>query len=145
MTQQDDITQRGLTDDELMALLPGAVRLPPGWIDTARAIQSALLSKLRAEGVPVAGMPEYITDNRYHIQYRLGWNNCLSDCRAAMLNTAPVASAPADERALQEYGSPADVARRIEQYLAQDGRMNSGTQLLYESMKALRSLAREAK
>lgn len=48
MTQQDDITQRVLTDDELMALLPGAVRLPPGWKDTARAIESAVLSKLRA-------------------------------------------------------------------------------------------------
>jgi len=48
---------------------------------------------------------------------------------------APVA----DERAAQEYGSPADVAQRIEQYLAQDGRMNSGTQLLYEAMKALRA------
>ncbi|MFP3746978.1 hypothetical protein SB816_28230 [Achromobacter sp. SIMBA_011] len=51
MTQQDDITQRVLTDDELMALLPGAVRLPPGWKDTARAIESVVLSKLRA---PVA-------------------------------------------------------------------------------------------
>lgn len=48
---------------------------------------------------------------------------------------APVA----DERVAQEYGSPADVAQRIEQYLAQDGRMNSGTQLLYEAMKALRA------
>jgi len=65
----------------------------------ARTIEQAVLSKLRAEGVPVAGMPEYITDNRYHIQYRLGWNNCLSDCRAAMQGAAPVASAPADERA----------------------------------------------
>ncbi|MFY3333301.1 hypothetical protein ACOTEH_23760 [Achromobacter xylosoxidans] len=51
------------------------------------------------------------------------------------LESAPVA----DERAAQEYGSPADVAQRIEQYLAQDGRMNSGTQLLYEAMKALRA------
>lgn len=56
---------------------------------------------------------------------------------AALLSKlrAPVA----DERAAQEYGSPADVAQRIEQYLAQDGRMNSGTQLLYEAMKALRA------
>lgn len=53
---------------------------------------------------------------------------------------ATQASAPvADERAAQGYGSPADVAQRIEQYLAQDGRMNSGTQLLYEAMKALRA------
>ncbi|OWT55538.1 hypothetical protein CEY09_30070, partial [Achromobacter marplatensis] len=36
------------------------------------------------------------------------------------------------------YGSPADVARRIEQYLYHDGRKNSATQLLYEAMKALR-------
>lgn len=59
-----------------------------------------------------------------------GWRACImSKLRA------PVA----DERAAQEYGSPADVAQRIEQYLAQDGRMNSGTQLLYEAMKALRA------
>lgn len=45
----------------------------------------------------------------------------------------------ADERAAFEYGAPADVAQRIEQYLAQDGRMNSATQLLYEAMKALRA------
>ena len=57
----------------------------------------------------------------------------------------PVRAPVADERAAQEYGSPADVAQRIEQYLAHDGRMNSGTQLLYEAMKALRGLAREAK
>ncbi|GEM_PF-2997288 len=54
---------------------------------------------------------------------------------------APVA----DERPAQEYGSPADVAQRIEQYLAHDGRMNSGTQLLYEAMKALRGLPRGSK
>lgn len=54
---------------------------------------------------------------------------------------APVA----DERAAQEYGSPADVAQRIEQYLAHDGRMNSDTQLLYEAMKALRGLPRGSK
>lgn len=48
---------------------------------------------------------------------------------------APVA----DERAAQGYGSPADVAQRIEQYLYHDGRKNSATQLLYEAMKALRA------
>lgn len=65
-----------------------------------------------------------------------GWHACImSQVRA------PVA----DERAVQEYGSPADVAQRIEQYLAQDGRMNSGTQLLYEAMKTLRGLARGSK
>lgn len=49
---------------------------------------------------------------------------------------APVA----DERAAKEYGSPTDVAQRIEQYLYHDGRKNSATQLLYEAMKALRAL-----
>lgn len=52
MTTQNNAAQHVLTDTELMALLPGAVRLPQGWKDTARAIESALLSKLRA---PVAG------------------------------------------------------------------------------------------
>jgi hypothetical protein len=30
-----------LTDDQLMSVLPGAVRLPPGWRDFARAIEKA--------------------------------------------------------------------------------------------------------
>ncbi|MFY2945855.1 hypothetical protein ACOTJB_23840 [Achromobacter xylosoxidans] len=114
MTQQDDITQRVLTDDEIMRSAISAcdslnitrfheigapsktIMDDAGLLELGRAIESALLSKLRA---PVA-------------DERLG---------------------------AQEYGSPADVAQRIEQYLAQDGRMNSGTQLLYEAMKALRA------
>lgn len=39
------------------------------------------------------------------------------------------------------YGSPADVAKRIAQYLIHDDRRNSATQLLYEAMKALRAPA----
>lgn len=35
----------GLTDEEVMSLLPGAVRLPPGWIDTVRAIEAKLKEK----------------------------------------------------------------------------------------------------
>ena len=35
----------GLTDEEVMSLLPGAVRLPPGWIDTVRAIEARLKEK----------------------------------------------------------------------------------------------------
>lgn len=35
----------GLTDDEVMSLLPGAVRLPPGWADTVRAIEAKLKEK----------------------------------------------------------------------------------------------------
>jgi hypothetical protein len=41
-------TQRewqGLTDEEIMSLLPGAVRLPPGWVDTVRAIEAKLKEK----------------------------------------------------------------------------------------------------
>jgi len=36
---------QGLTDEEIMSLLPGAVRLPPGWADTVRAIEQALKEK----------------------------------------------------------------------------------------------------
>ena len=36
---------QGLTDGEVMSLLPGAVRLPPGWVDTVRAIEQALKDK----------------------------------------------------------------------------------------------------
>ena len=35
----------GLTDEEVMSLLPGAVRLPPGWVDTVRAIEAKLKEK----------------------------------------------------------------------------------------------------
>jgi hypothetical protein len=35
----------GLTDEEVMSLLPGAVRLPPGWADTVRAIEAKLEEK----------------------------------------------------------------------------------------------------
>lgn len=60
MTQQDDITQRVLTDDELQALWDEACKdspQAPGWnrhIRYGRAIESALPSKLRA---PVADEP----------------------------------------------------------------------------------------
>lgn len=75
------------------------------------------------------------------------WENSHRLYARAVLSryAAPQASPVAGERAAQEYGSPADVAQRIERYLANDGRMNSGTQLLYEAMKALRSLARGSK
>lgn len=43
-----------LTDEELMNLLPGAVRLPIGWIDTARAIEAAVIKKLSEQSDPVA-------------------------------------------------------------------------------------------
>ncbi len=36
---------QGLTDEEIMSLLPGAVRLPLGWADTARAIEAKLKEK----------------------------------------------------------------------------------------------------
>ncbi len=36
---------QGLTDEEVMSLLPGAVRLPPGWVETVRAIEAKLKEK----------------------------------------------------------------------------------------------------
>lgn len=36
---------QGLTDEEIMSLLPEAVRLPPGWADTVRAIEAKLKGK----------------------------------------------------------------------------------------------------
>ena len=36
---------QGLTDEEVMSLLPGAVRLPPGWSETVRAIEAKLKEK----------------------------------------------------------------------------------------------------
>jgi hypothetical protein len=51
--QRDDLREKiyvkkewvGLTDEEIMSLLPGAVRLPPGWADTVRAIEAKLKEK----------------------------------------------------------------------------------------------------
>lgn len=39
---------------------------------------------------------------------------------------------------VQEYGSPAEVAQRIEQYIGRYGREDTATLLLYEAMNALR-------
>jgi hypothetical protein len=39
---------QGLTDEEIMSLLPGAVRLPPGWSETVRAIEAKLKEKNNA-------------------------------------------------------------------------------------------------
>lgn len=36
---------QGLTDEEIKSLLPGAVRVPPGWRDTVTAIEAALKEK----------------------------------------------------------------------------------------------------
>jgi hypothetical protein len=50
----EPMTTTILTEAEIMALLPGAVRLPPGWRDTARAVEAAVLAKLAAMNAPVA-------------------------------------------------------------------------------------------
>ncbi len=72
----------------------------------------------------------------------------LSNLMGAALGT-PETSRPAElhdgsKVAQPPYGSPQDVAQRIEQHLAHDGRTNSATQLLYEAMKALRAPAGDA-
>ena len=72
----------------------------------------------------------------------------LSSLLGAALGT-PDTSRPAQAQegsnaAQPAYGSPADVAQRIEQYLAGNGRMNSASQLLFEAMKALRAPAGDA-
>jgi hypothetical protein len=36
---------QGLTDEEIKALLPGAVRVPPGWRETVAALEQALKEK----------------------------------------------------------------------------------------------------
>ncbi len=117
MTQQDDITQRVLTDADIEALAKKHI-----------APHADCLDAIIANPVPYQK-----TEQFRRVKALIA--DVLSQVRA------PVA----DERAAHGYGSPADVSQRIEQYLAQDGRMNSGTQLLYEAMKALRSLAKESK
>lgn len=104
----------------------------------------AVVRFVREASTPVAGEAVYTLRVRGAIQ---AWTPTVAafsipdgEHQLFLSPAAPQASTPVgDERATQEYGSPADVAQRIEQYLAQDGRMNSGTQLLYEAMKALRA------
>lgn len=56
-------------------------------------------------------LPAYITDDRYHLQYRLGWNNCLADCRAAILADAPAAGDALDAKRYRWLRNPqTDVA-----------------------------------
>lgn len=47
--KQEDVSPRrewrGLTEGEIKALLPGAVRVPPGWRETVAAIEQALRDK----------------------------------------------------------------------------------------------------
>lgn len=40
-----------LSNEEIQACLPGAVRLPPGWLETARNIEKAILAKQAAQKV----------------------------------------------------------------------------------------------
>ncbi|MDX3986124.1 MAG: hypothetical protein QHC88_12810, partial [Achromobacter sp.] len=90
---ENNAAQPGLTDSAIQALWDEACKdgpQSPGWNRHIRFAR-ALLSKLRAEGVQAGGLPAYINDDSQPLQYRLGWNNCLSDCRAA-LASAPVAS-----------------------------------------------------
>ena len=53
---------------------------------------------------------------------------------------------PSSAQAAQlSYGSPADVAQRIELYISRYGRENTATLLLHEAMKALRTSAPNAR
>jgi hypothetical protein len=151
MTDQNNAAHPGLTESALMSLESEVQRDiarfgPNVHIGVRAGLLREMLSKLRAEGVQ-AGDEWEAFEASYRERYRVPAHVALvyQDVPSAWewwQRRAALASAPvADERAAQEYGSPADLAQRIEQYLAQDGRMNSGTQLLYEAMKALRSLA----
>ncbi len=101
---ENNAAQPGLTDEEIIKHLEDAgvsfmwvhgrspLHTTTGSQKSADIVAGirALLSKLRAEGVQAGGFPAYINDDSQPLQYRLGWNNCLSDCRAA-LASAPVA------------------------------------------------------
>jgi hypothetical protein len=74
-----------------------------------------------------------------------GDDAALSNLMGAALGT-PETSRPAGAQntkpaAPPSYGSPAEVAQRIEQYIAHYGRENTAGLLLYEAMKALRAPA----
>jgi hypothetical protein len=43
--QQARAEENLLTDDEIKALLPDAVRLPPGWREFARKVEAAVLRR----------------------------------------------------------------------------------------------------
>lgn len=66
-------------------------------------------------------------------------SNLLGDALGTPDTFRPAEQHDGSKAAQPPYGSPQDVAQRIEQRLAHDGRTNSATQLLYEAMKALRA------
>ncbi|OWT53996.1 hypothetical protein CEY09_31600, partial [Achromobacter marplatensis] len=137
---ENNAAQPVLTDDEIRDI---ESRAEFSW-HVPRAIERAVLSKLRAEGVQAGDEEEAFEAWLYLGQTQFEPSDLNKDAislaqLAYSAGRAALASAPvADERAAQGYGSPADVAQRIEQYLYHDGRKNSATQLLYEAMKALR-------
>lgn len=105
---ENNAAQPGLTDDEILDAIKAGVRAArdeglacAGPDNYVQAGALALLSKLRAEGVQAGELPAYINDDSQPLQYRLGWNNCLSDCRAA-LASAPLADTLPLEKALYE-------------------------------------------
>lgn len=53
----------------------------------------------------------------------------------------PKCPVPDAQNDTKEYGTPANVANRIELHIARHGRKNTTTLLLYEAMKALRAPA----
>lgn len=87
---ENNAAQPGLTTEQILSLERRGNMTDDEALRFGRAIESALLSKLRAEGVQAGELPAHIIDDSHPLQYRLGWNNCLSDCRAA-LASAPLA------------------------------------------------------
>lgn len=115
-----------------------------GHVDLYSAEQMQEYTRAALASTPVAKpAPEHFKPPFDNCSFRMC--DLPGQCRGEGKCHHPASAPVADERAAHGYGSPADVSQRIEQYLAQDGRMNSGTQLLYEAMKALRSLAKESK
>ena len=105
---------------------------------SVKAFRDALASAPAADTLPLEKVLHELVSK---IAPGLDTGDILQDARqaSAMLGSTMASAPVADERAAQGYGSPADVAQRIEQYLYHDGRKNSATQLLYEAMKALRN------
>ncbi|MFY3544418.1 hypothetical protein ACOTH0_15470 [Achromobacter xylosoxidans] len=130
-------------DDEVLRALKLLVPLSKLRAPVADERAAELMEEARSEGHSsvAAYVDQLKTSAATYRQERNSARDAVARYREESTTRAPVA----DERPAQEYGSPADVAQRIEQYLAHDGRMNSGTQLLYEAMKALRGLPRGSK
>ncbi|WP_238881156.1 hypothetical protein [Achromobacter xylosoxidans] len=132
MTQQDDITQSA--DWDVAHEIWAAAQTPPGTsIESAVERIAALLSKLRAEGVPVGWFDTSTSSGT--IRWREGLT-AQSFPDGHPFYAAPVASAPADERAAALEEAARFVEREADKLDAQNRPSGAVVRLVAKGLRA---------